>query len=108
MAPMLSAPRPLGDHHQFSNFNSGEPSLDEWLKRRAAKNDANGSSRTYRACEGETVIGYYRLAAGAIGPAETPSTMKCNRPDPVPVLALGRLGHPQGPPPEGHWHCAPE
>jgi hypothetical protein len=33
--------------------------------------------------EGRTVIGCYCLAAGAIGHAEAPSTMKRDRPDPV-------------------------
>jgi len=91
---MLSAPEPLGDHHQLADFDSGEPSLDDWLKRRAAKNQANGSSRTYVVCERsaqDRVIGYYCLAAGALGHAEAPSTMKRNRSDPVPVLVLGRL-----------------
>ena len=90
-APMLSAPQPLTDRHQLADFDSGEPTLDDWLKRRAAKNQANGSSRTYVVCEGDTVIGYYCLAAGAIGHAEAPSSMKRNRPDPIPVLVLGRL-----------------
>ena len=88
---MLSAPQPLAAHHQLAAFDSGEPSLDDWLKRRAGKNQSSGSSRTYVVCEGETVIGYYCLAAGAIGHAEAPSTTKRNRPDPVPVLVLGRL-----------------
>jgi GNAT superfamily N-acetyltransferase len=88
---MLCAPQPLSDRHQLADFESGEPSLDDWLKRRAAKNQANGSSRTYVVCEGDAVIGYYYLAAGAIGHAEAPSTLKRNRPDPVPVLVLGRL-----------------
>ena len=88
---MLSAPEPLADHHQLDDFDSGEPSLDDWLKRRALKNQVNGSSRTYVVCEGDAVIGYYCLAAGAIDHAEAPSTMKRNRPDPVPVLVLGRL-----------------
>lgn len=91
---MLSAPAPLADHHQLTDFDSGEPSLDDWLKRRAARNQTNGSSRTYVVCEGparDRVIGYYCLAAGAIGHAEAPSTMKRNRPDPIPVLVLGRL-----------------
>ena len=93
-ASVLSAPQPLADHHQLDDFESGEPSLDDWLRRRAAKNQANGSSRTYVVCEdlaGDRVIGYYCLAAGAIGHAEAPSTMKRNRPDPVPVLVVGRL-----------------
>ena len=88
---MLSAPEPLADHHQLDDFDSGEPSLDDWLKRRVLKNQVNGSSRTYVVCEGNAVIGYYCLAAGAIDHAEAPSTMKRNRPDPVPVLVLGRL-----------------
>jgi GNAT superfamily N-acetyltransferase len=50
-------------------------------------------------CDGEAVIGYYCLAAGAIGHSEAPSSMKRNRPDPIPVLVLGRLaihkGHQQ-------------
>ena len=89
--PVLSAPEPLAEHHQLGDFDSGEPSLDDWLKRRALKNQVNGSSRTYVVCEGNAVIGYYCLAAGAIDHAEAPSTMKRNRPDPVPVLVLGRL-----------------
>jgi len=88
---MLSAPQPLADQHRLADFDSSVPSLDDWLKRRAAKNQTNGSSRTYVVCEGDAVIGYYRLAAGAIGHAEAPSSMKRNRPDPVPVLVLGRL-----------------
>lgn len=88
---MLSAPQPLADHHQLADFDCGEPSLNDWLKRRAAKNQANGASRTYVVCEDDTVIAYYCLAAGAVGHAEAPATMKRNRPDPVPVLVLGRL-----------------
>ena len=88
---MLSAPQPLTARHQLADFDSGEPTLDDWLKRRAAKNQTNGSSRTYVVCEGDTVIGYYALAAGAIGHAEAPSGLKGNRPDPIPVLVLGRL-----------------
>lgn len=42
-------------------------------------------------CDGRKVIGYYRLAAGAIGHAEAPGALRRNRPDPVPVLVLGRL-----------------
>ncbi len=88
---MISAPQPLAGHHPLADFDCGEASLDDWLKRRAAKNQANGSSRTYVVCEREKVIGYYCLAAGAIGHADAPAAMKRNRSDPVPVLMLGRL-----------------
>ena len=98
---MLSAPQPLAVHHHLADFDCGEPSLDDWLKRRVAKNQANGSSRTCVVCEGDSVAGDYCLAASAIGHAEAPSTLQRNRPDPVPVLVLGRLAihkhrHQQG------------
>jgi len=93
-AAPVSAPQALADRHRRSEFDCGAPSLDDWLKYRAARNQANGSSRTYVVCEGsvpERVIGYYCLAAGALGHAEAPRAMKRNRPDPIPVLVLGRL-----------------
>ncbi len=87
----MQAPQPLAASHRLEDFRSGEPSLDDWLRRRALKNQANGSSRTYVVAEGDAVIGYYCLAAGAVGHAEAPSNLKRNRPDPIPVIVLGRL-----------------
>jgi len=46
---MLSASQPLAERHQFADFDSVEPTLDDWLRRRAAKNWTNGSSRTSQA-----------------------------------------------------------
>jgi len=54
---MISAPAPLTAQHQRTDLDSGVPSLDDWLKRRAAKNQVNDSSRTYVVCEGQAVIG---------------------------------------------------
>jgi GNAT superfamily N-acetyltransferase len=87
----MMAPQPLAADHRLADFDSDEPSLNEWLKHRALKNQTNGSSRTFVACEGNIVIGYYCLSAGAIRHAEAPGTMKRNRPDPIPVLVMGRL-----------------
>jgi GNAT superfamily N-acetyltransferase len=42
-------------------------------------------------CEGRAVVGYYCLAAGAIGHGEAPAPLRRNMPDPIPVLVLGRL-----------------
>jgi GNAT superfamily N-acetyltransferase len=88
---MISAPEPLTEHHQLAEFDSGEPSLDDWLKRRAIRNQSSDASRTYVVCDAQAVIGYYCLAAGAIGHSEAPSALRRNRPDPIPVLVLGRL-----------------
>lgn len=40
-APMLSAPQPLAERHQLADFDSGQRTLDDWLRRRAAKTQAN-------------------------------------------------------------------
>jgi GNAT superfamily N-acetyltransferase len=87
----ISAPQPLQSHHRLADFNCSEPSLDDWLKRRAARGSASGLTRTYVVCDGDTVIGYYCLAAAAIGPSDGPAVITPDRRDPVAVLVLRRL-----------------
>jgi GNAT superfamily N-acetyltransferase len=87
----LTAPVPLQTGHRVEEFSCGEPSLDEWLKKRALKNQAAGASRCFVLAVDETVIGYYSLSAAAIGHEAAPKAMRRNMPDPLPVLLLGRL-----------------
>ena len=88
---MLSAPEPLGSHHSTDAFDSGVPSLDEWLRRRAAQNQVSGASRTFVSCDGDKVVGYYALASSAVAPAAASGRFRRNMPDPIPVVVLGRL-----------------
>ena len=88
---MLSAPEPLAGHHSIAAFYSGVPSLDEWLKRRAAQNQVSGASRTFVSCDWDKVVGYYALASSAVAPAAAPGRFRRNMPDPIPVVVLGRL-----------------
>jgi GNAT superfamily N-acetyltransferase len=87
----LSSPHPLTTDHDLVEFDSSEPSLDEWLKRRALKNQASGASRCFVICQGKKVIGFYSLSAGAISHKSVPKNMQRNMPDPLPILLLGRL-----------------
>lgn len=87
----VASPELLEARHVLAGFNSGEPVLDEWLIRRSLANQARGASRTYVACVGDVVVGYYCLAAGAVVRGAAVSGLKRNMPDPVPVLVLGRL-----------------
>ncbi len=87
----LSPPIPIGPEHDLSNFESGEPVLDEWLKKRALKNHGSGASRCFVLCAGNLVVGYYSLSAGAISHEAAPKAMRRNMPDPLPLLLLGRL-----------------
>jgi predicted N-acetyltransferase YhbS len=81
----------LAEHHDLVLFDSGEQSLDNWLKKRALANHVSGASRTFVACEGRRVAGYYALASGAVTVASVPGKFRRNMPDPIPVVLLGRL-----------------
>ncbi len=89
---ILQAPVPLADTHLLDDFDCGVASLNDWLKRRAVANQNNSASRTYVVTDGQKVIAYYCLSSGALALSHTPSPIKRNMPDPVPVAILGRLG----------------
>lgn len=88
---MLSSPVLLAADDQLDDFACGVDSLDDWLKRRAHPNQVNGASRSYVVTEGKRVVGYYCLASGALELSDTPTSIRRNMPDPVPVAILGRL-----------------
>ncbi len=87
----LRAPVPLAPEHEVDAFSCGVPALDEWLKRRARRNEAEGASRTFVACDGVQVGAYYSLAAGSVLRDEAAAQVRRNMPNPVPVVLLGRL-----------------
>lgn len=91
MSASLSPPAPLSEEHQSDSFDSGEPALNDWLRRRALANQASGASRTYVVLDGNVVVAYYALAAGAIAEAGAPGRFRRNMPDPIPVVVLARL-----------------
>ena len=88
---MLRAPEPLTLEHALGGFDSGVPSLDDWLRRRALRNQNTGASRTFVLCDAAEVVGYYALAASAVAPDAAPGRFRRNMPDPIPVIVLGRL-----------------
>src|SRR5262245_23411412 len=88
----LKAPTPIRPDHDFDDFDSCVPVLDDWLKKRALNNQASGASRTYVVCtEGDVVVGYYCISAGAVAHEHAPKPLRRNMPDPIPVIVLGRL-----------------
>jgi GNAT superfamily N-acetyltransferase len=90
-AEEISAPEHLTPEHDLSAFDSGLPTLDDWLKRRALANEQAGASRTYVVCAGGRVVGYYALATGGVAQIAATGRVRRNMPDPVPVMVLGRL-----------------
>ena len=88
----LSAPEKLAATHELEPFECGVPSLDDWLKRRAWRNEREGASRTYVLCAGNRVVGYYCLAAGSLASAHAPGKVRRNMPDPIPIAVLEHAG----------------
>jgi hypothetical protein len=86
----LSAPVPLSADHDLSAFDCGVAVLNDWLKQRAAKNESR-FSRTYVVCEGDQVVGYYCISAGAVERAAAPGKVRRNAPNSIPVSIIGRL-----------------
>ena len=86
-----SPPQRISSEHILENFDCGEASLNDWLKKRAVKNDLGDASRTYVVCCDNTVVAYYSLHLGCIQHSEAVRKIKRNMPDPIPAIVLGRL-----------------
>jgi len=93
-------PEPLGKHHRLDHFDSGEPALDEWLKRHGRGAHASGSARLFVTTleDRETVVGYYALAAAQVAPQEASARALKGQPHarPVPAILLARLAVDRG------------
>ena len=87
----ITAPGPISDNLNVSGFGCGQGSLNEWLQKRAIKNEKTGASRTFVVCSDNVVIGYYSLAVGAVAREEASGQVRRNMPEPIPVMILGRL-----------------
>ena len=88
---MILPPEPINEQHNIQGFNSGEESLDVWLKTKAIKNQQANASRTYVASDNECVIAYYVLASSSVDGSSATGRFRRNMPNPVPVVILGRL-----------------
>jgi predicted N-acetyltransferase YhbS len=87
----VTAPEPITASHLIEAFACGIPVLDDWLKRRALKNEVSGASRTFVVCHDGQVVGYYALATGSVEHRDAPGKLRRNMPDPIPMMVLGRL-----------------
>ena len=87
----ITPPEHLTARHDVSAFNSGEPVLDDWLRKRALANEESGASRTYVVTARGRVVGFYALAMGSVAADRATGKIRRNMPDPIPVMILGRL-----------------
>ena len=89
----LSAPAPLTEAHDLSEFDSGEPTLDTWLRQRALQNAEMLATTTYVTCLSgrPRVVGFYAVCMGQILNQEAAGSMRRNMPKQIPAVILGRL-----------------
>ncbi len=83
---------PLRSDHELEDFDCGSDDLNRFLKRHALINQKAETARTYVACRGCRVVGYYSLAVGSVIHAEASKRVtKGLARHPVPVMLLARL-----------------
>lgn len=88
----LSAPQSLGARHRLDAFDCGKPPLTDWLQRHARQAQGSGSARTFVACDGERVAGYFSLTVGQIDTLEAPERIRRGMGQyPIPLVILARL-----------------
>ena len=86
--------RRLEKSHDRTNFECGQPLLDEWLKDRASQFDRRDLSRTFVATRPELVAvhGYYAISTHRVGYEVLPTAEAKGLPRlAVPVLLIGKL-----------------
>jgi GNAT superfamily N-acetyltransferase len=78
--------------HDREHFNSGEPVLDEWLRRSAGQNRRRDTAATWVIADANNVVvAYASIAMTGIDRSAAPEVLAKSSPDPVPALLLGRL-----------------
>jgi GNAT superfamily N-acetyltransferase len=89
----LRRPAPLDpSRHDRGQFDSGQPVLDEWLRRYAGQNRRRHTAATWVIADpGEVVVAYASVAMTGIDRSAAPDVRAKGAPDPVPALLLGRL-----------------
>jgi GNAT superfamily N-acetyltransferase len=86
-------PAPLeAERHSRATFESGEPILDEWLRRYAGQNRRRDTAATWvMADTADIVVAYASVAMSAIDRSAVLATLGSQAPDPIPALLIGRL-----------------
>lgn len=87
----LSPPRKLEKSDSRADFSSGAAELDDWFQRYAWQNQRANNAVTYVLAYEGRILGYYAIASGGVGRCDVPAEFSKHRPDPIPIIILGRL-----------------
>ncbi len=89
-----AGPELLAGEHLLEGFGCGSRALNDWLVRRALKNQPSGTSRTWVVVEIETgrVVAFYASSTASILRSSAPKRIGRNQPEEVPAILLARMG----------------
>jgi predicted GNAT family N-acyltransferase len=91
----LSKPEKLNKFHDFTEFECGESSINDYLHKDARKAQDHKHAVVYVSCFAGTnrVAGYYTLSNGSVARQHViPKSYQRNSPSAHPVTILGRMG----------------
>ena len=90
----ITAPELLTDQHNLSGFDCGVDELNNWLIKKALKNQKKNNVRVYVVSDIESnkVVGYYAIAMGSVKREGAIGLLRRNSPNPIPMVVLARLG----------------
>lgn len=86
-------PEPLEGRHDPTDFDCGEPALNDWLRDHALASHRAEFSKTYVLHDNDRILGYHTLAAGCVVPDDAPDRIsQGGGRHQIPVAVLARLG----------------
>ena len=89
---LLPGTQELSRGHDLSRFDCGKTMLNDWLVRYAWQNQQADAARTFVACRGKRVVGYYSLVASSVRRSDAPERVaKGLANHPIGVILLARL-----------------
>jgi GNAT superfamily N-acetyltransferase len=89
-----SGPELLAGEHLLEGFDCDSGGLNDWLVRRALRNQSSGTSRTWVVVEIETgrVVAFYASSTASILRSSAPKKIGRNQPEELPAVLLARMG----------------
>ena len=89
-----ASPELLAGEHLLSGFDCGSGALNDWLVRKALRNQSSGTSRTWVVVEVETgqVVAFYASSTASILRSAAPKKIGRNQPEEMPAVLLARMG----------------
>lgn len=83
--------RHLEANDVLDSFESGQPALDDWLRRSARHAESIRSAGTWVWTEAEVVVAYFTLVGHVIERAALPRQIGRGSPDQIPAVLIARL-----------------